>query len=121
MNLQHPIMGREEFEAKKTEMKRKRENEIRRSEGGNVVRDSEKSRIMNNSAVTSSPVKPKSVCIILLSQFSLALSLSLGQLVWFARDDVFSAPSFSLFISIFFALCISFYVKKKGVDSTIAK
>ncbi|AEE83885.1 DWNN domain, a CCHC-type zinc finger [Arabidopsis thaliana] len=60
MNLQHPIMGREEFEAKKTEMKRKRENEIRRSEGGNVVRDSEKSRIMNNSAVTSSPVKPKS-------------------------------------------------------------
>ncbi|EFH46365.1 hypothetical protein ARALYDRAFT_914980 [Arabidopsis lyrata subsp. lyrata] len=59
MNLQHPIMGREEFEAKKTEMKRKRDNE-RRSEGGNVVRDGEKSRIMNNSAASSSPMKPKS-------------------------------------------------------------
>lgn len=32
MNLQRPIMGREEFEAKKAEMKRKRESE-RQSEG----------------------------------------------------------------------------------------
>ncbi|EOA15457.1 hypothetical protein CARUB_v10004124mg [Capsella rubella] len=59
MNLQRPIMGREEFEAKKAEMKRKRENE-RRSEGGNVYRDGEKSRMMNNnSAASSSPMKPK--------------------------------------------------------------
>ncbi|VVB12748.1 unnamed protein product [Arabis nemorensis] len=59
MNLQRPIMGREEFEARKAEMKRKRENE-RRSEGGNVLRDGEKSRMMNNSADSSSPMKHKS-------------------------------------------------------------
>ncbi|XP_010440013.1 PREDICTED: E3 ubiquitin-protein ligase RBBP6-like isoform X2 [Camelina sativa] len=59
MNLQRPIMGREEFEAKKAEMKRKRENE-RRSEGGNVYREGEKNRMMNNnSAASSSPMKPK--------------------------------------------------------------
>ncbi|XP_010449621.1 PREDICTED: uncharacterized protein LOC104731833 isoform X1 [Camelina sativa] len=63
MNLQRPIMGREEFEAKKAEMKRKRENE-RRSEGGNVYRDGEKNRMMNNnSAASSSPMKPKTTQI----------------------------------------------------------
>ncbi|KAL1220828.1 E3 ubiquitin ligase PARAQUAT TOLERANCE 3 [Cardamine amara subsp. amara] len=56
MNLQRPIMGREEFEARKAEMKRKRESE-RRSEG---VRDGDKNRTMNNSAASSSPIKPKS-------------------------------------------------------------
>jgi E3 ubiquitin-protein ligase RBBP6 len=116
MNLQHPIMGREEFEAKKTEMKRKRENEIRRSEGGNVVRDSEKSRIMNNSAVTSSPVKPKSVCIILLSQFSLALSLSLSA-NWFGLQEMtFSQHPLSLFLFLYFSLsAYPFTLKRKGL------
>ncbi|CAH2078783.1 unnamed protein product [Thlaspi arvense] len=59
MNLQRPIMGREEFEARKAEMIRKRENEGR-SERGNNVKDGEKSRMMNNSAASSSPMKPKS-------------------------------------------------------------
>ncbi|CAN6923033.1 unnamed protein product, partial [Brassica oleracea] len=60
MNVQRPMMpGREEFEARKAEMKRKRENE-RRSEGGNVLREGEKSRMMNNNSATSSPMKPKS-------------------------------------------------------------
>ncbi|KFK32178.1 hypothetical protein AALP_AA6G207800 [Arabis alpina] len=59
MNLQRPIMGREEFEARKAEMKRKRENE-RRSEGANAFTDGEKSRMTNNSAASSSPLKPKS-------------------------------------------------------------
>ncbi|CAA7049334.1 unnamed protein product [Microthlaspi erraticum] len=53
MNLQRPLMGREEFEARKVEMMRKRENE--RGNAG------EKSRMMNNSAAaSSSPMKPKS-------------------------------------------------------------
>ncbi|KAJ4912500.1 CCHC-type zinc finger protein [Raphanus sativus] len=63
MNVQRPMMpGREEFEARKAEMKRKRENE-RRSQGGNGMREGEKSRMMNNnnnSADSSSPMKPKS-------------------------------------------------------------
>ncbi|ESQ55687.1 hypothetical protein EUTSA_v10024408mg [Eutrema salsugineum] len=61
MNLQRPILGREEFEARKAEMKRKRENERRSEEGGNVFRDGESSRnINNNSVASSSPMKPKS-------------------------------------------------------------
>lgn len=139
MNLQRPIMGREEFEAKKAEMKRKRESE-RQSEGystvhsllsglcilqhvnllfvyvwyrGNVYRDGEKNRMMNNnSAASSSPMKPKTVCVILMSQFSLPLSL--GQLVWLARDHLFNTIFLS-FISIFLALCIYHLVKKNGL------
>lgn len=96
MNLQQrPLMGREEFEARKVEMIRKRENERYQQHcafirclclsaaehvklvalffvccRGNVLRDGEKSRMMNNSAAaSSSPMKPKSVCIIIIPFF----------------------------------------------------
>ncbi|XP_010518720.1 PREDICTED: E3 ubiquitin-protein ligase RBBP6 [Tarenaya hassleriana] len=58
MSLQRPVMSREEFEARKAEMKRKRENE-KWPEGGNVSRESEHRRMMNG-ATSSSPMKPKS-------------------------------------------------------------
>lgn len=58
MSLQRPVMSREEFEARKAEMKRKRENE-KWPEGGNVSRESEQRRMMNG-ATSSSPMKQKS-------------------------------------------------------------
>ncbi|CAN8231667.1 unnamed protein product [Cochlearia groenlandica] len=60
MNPQRPIMGREEFEARKAEMKRKLENE-RRSEGGNFMREvgESNSRMVNHSAASYLPMKSK--------------------------------------------------------------
>ncbi|KAL1214001.1 E3 ubiquitin ligase PQT3-like [Cardamine amara subsp. amara] len=53
MNLQRAMMGRDEAEARKTEMLRKRENE-RRIEGGKMFRDGENSRMMMNNGTSAS-------------------------------------------------------------------
>ncbi|KAF3505047.1 hypothetical protein F2Q69_00041822, partial [Brassica cretica] len=73
MNLQRAMMGRDEVEARKAEMLRKREND-RRTEGGKMFRDGEKSRMMmnNGTSASASSINPnKSVCFLLLSHLSL--------------------------------------------------
>ncbi|XP_010494972.1 PREDICTED: uncharacterized protein LOC104772027 isoform X1 [Camelina sativa] len=53
MNLQRAMMGRDEAEARKAEMLRKRENE-RRTEGGKMFREGENSRMMMNNGTSAS-------------------------------------------------------------------
>ncbi|CAF1736299.1 BnaC09g20200D [Brassica napus] len=53
MNLQRAMMGRDEVEARKAEMLRKREND-RRTEGGKMFRDGENSRMMMNNGTSAS-------------------------------------------------------------------
>lgn len=60
MNAPPPIMSREEFEARKADLRRKRENE-RRGESREMSRDREYSRAMSSSAgdVSSMKLRPK--------------------------------------------------------------
>lgn len=88
------------------------------------MREGEKSRMMNNnSADSSSPMKPKSVCIILLSQLSLAtLYLSanwfgLKETARFQHTFILSSKSNPLSLPAF----ICHYVKGKWNDSSIAE
>ncbi|CAH2046055.1 unnamed protein product [Thlaspi arvense] len=59
MNLQRAMMGRDEAEARKAEMLRKRDNE-RRTEGGKMFRDGENSRMMmsNGTSASASSINP---------------------------------------------------------------
>lgn len=89
------------------------------------MREGEKSRMMNNnSADSSSPMKPKSVCIILLSQLSLAtLYLSanwfgLKETVGFQHTSILSSKSNPLSLP---AFIYHHYVKGKWNDSSIAE